>query len=122
MFGAPVFGSGVFMKFIDEAHIEVMAGDLRASVDALLAGRLDLAVIEQSIVVVKATAATESLPPHKGYFCSNLSNSSMDAHCCSRTREKSKDSGSTLTSGSGCRRFRSSIRNRRLADRLAAGV
>jgi DNA-binding transcriptional LysR family regulator len=49
-------------------RIEVMADDLRAIVDALLAGRLDLAVIEQSIVAGEARIATESLPPHKGYF------------------------------------------------------
>jgi DNA-binding transcriptional LysR family regulator len=49
-------------------RIEVMAGDLRAIVDALLAGRLDLAVIEQSIVAGEPRIATESLPPHKGYF------------------------------------------------------
>jgi DNA-binding transcriptional LysR family regulator len=49
-------------------RIEVMADDLRAIVDALLVGRLDLAVIELSIVAGETRVATESLPPHPGYF------------------------------------------------------
>jgi DNA-binding transcriptional LysR family regulator len=49
-------------------RIEVMAEDIRATVDALLAGRLELAVIELSIVAGEPRLATESLPPHNGYF------------------------------------------------------
>ncbi len=49
-------------------HIQVIEEDLRATVDALLHGKLDLAVIELSIVAGETRLATEALPPHKGYF------------------------------------------------------
>ena len=49
-------------------RIEVMTDEVRAIVSALLAGRLDLAVIELSIVAGETRLATESLPSHPGYF------------------------------------------------------
>jgi DNA-binding transcriptional LysR family regulator len=49
-------------------HIQVMEEDLRATVDALLVGKLDLAVFELSIVAGETRLATEALPPHRGFF------------------------------------------------------
>jgi DNA-binding transcriptional LysR family regulator len=49
-------------------HIELVTDDVRATIDALLGGRLDLAVIELSIVAGETRLATETLPPHKGFF------------------------------------------------------
>jgi DNA-binding transcriptional LysR family regulator len=49
-------------------RIDVMAGDLRAIIGAVLAGKLDLAVIEISLVAGEPRLATEALPAHPGYF------------------------------------------------------
>jgi len=49
-------------------RIEVMADDLRAIIGAVLAGRLDLAVIELTLVSGETRLATEPLPPHPGHF------------------------------------------------------
>ncbi len=49
-------------------RIDVMDGDLRGIIDALLAGRLDLAVIERSLVAGEPRIATEELPSHQAYF------------------------------------------------------
>jgi DNA-binding transcriptional LysR family regulator len=49
-------------------RIEVMKDDLRAIVDAVLAGKLDLAVIELSLAAGEPRLATEPLPPHAGHF------------------------------------------------------
>jgi DNA-binding transcriptional LysR family regulator len=49
-------------------RIDVITEDVRVTVDALLGGGLDLAVIELSIVAGETRLATEALPPHKGYF------------------------------------------------------
>jgi DNA-binding transcriptional LysR family regulator len=49
-------------------HVQVIEEDLRATVDALLEGKLDLAVLELSIVAGETRLSTEALPPHKGYF------------------------------------------------------
>jgi DNA-binding transcriptional LysR family regulator len=47
-----------------------MADDLRAIIGAVLAGRLDLAVIELSLVDGETRLATERLPTHPGrFFC-----------------------------------------------------
>jgi len=49
-------------------RIEVMADDLRAIIGALLAGKLDLAVIELSLVAGEPRLATEALPSHPAHF------------------------------------------------------
>lgn len=49
-------------------RIEVMVDDLRAIIDALLAAKLDLAVIELSLVAGEPRLATEPLPSHRGCF------------------------------------------------------
>ena len=49
-------------------QVQVMADDLRAVIRALLAGKLDLAVFELSLVAGEPRLATEALPPHPGYF------------------------------------------------------
>jgi DNA-binding transcriptional LysR family regulator len=49
-------------------RVEVMITDLRAIVAALLAHRIDLAVIELSLVEGETRIATEALPPHAGCF------------------------------------------------------
>lgn len=49
-------------------RIEVMGGDLRAIVLAVLAAKLDVAVVELSLVAGEPRLATESLPSHPGYF------------------------------------------------------
>jgi DNA-binding transcriptional LysR family regulator len=49
-------------------RIEVMVDDLRAIIGAVLAGKLDLAVIELSLVTGEPRLATEALPSHPGYF------------------------------------------------------
>jgi DNA-binding transcriptional LysR family regulator len=49
-------------------RIEVMADDLRLIIGAVLAGQLDLAVIELTLVSGEARLATEALPPHPGHF------------------------------------------------------
>ena len=51
-------------------RIEVMKDDLRAVIDAVLAGKLDLAVIELSLAAGEPRLATEPLPPHPAcFFC-----------------------------------------------------
>jgi DNA-binding transcriptional LysR family regulator len=49
-------------------RVEVMADDLRAMIRALLAGKLDLVVLELSIVAGEARLATEALPQHPACF------------------------------------------------------
>jgi DNA-binding transcriptional LysR family regulator len=49
-------------------RIEVMADDLRAIIVALLAAKLDLAVMELSLVAGEPRLATQPLPPHQGFF------------------------------------------------------
>ena len=49
-------------------RVDVMADDLRGIIVALLAGRLDLAVVELSLVAGEPRLVTEKLPAHPGCF------------------------------------------------------
>lgn len=49
-------------------RIEVMADDVRAIVGALLAAKLDLAVVELTLVAGEPRLVTEVLPPHPACF------------------------------------------------------
>lgn len=49
-------------------RIEVMSDDLRTMVGAVLAGKLELAVLELSTVTGETRLATESLPSHAAHF------------------------------------------------------
>ena len=49
-------------------QIEVMTDDLRAIIGAVLAAKLDLAVIELSLVAGEPRLAVEPLPAHPGHF------------------------------------------------------
>jgi DNA-binding transcriptional LysR family regulator len=51
-----------------QLRVEVMADDLRAIIGALLAARLDVAVIELSLVDGEPRLATEALPAHPACF------------------------------------------------------
>ena len=51
-----------------QLRIEVMTDDLRAIIDAVLAGKLDLAVIELSLAAGEPRLATEPLPAHPAHF------------------------------------------------------
>jgi DNA-binding transcriptional LysR family regulator len=49
-------------------RIEVMTDDLRAIIDAVLAAKVDLAVIELSLATGESRLTTEPLPPHPAHF------------------------------------------------------
>jgi DNA-binding transcriptional LysR family regulator len=59
---------GVLVSRHPNLRIEVVTEDLRAIVEALLARKLDLAVIELSLVAGEARLAAEALPAHPAHF------------------------------------------------------
>ena len=67
-------------------HIQVTEDDLRAIVDDLLAGKIDLAVVELSIVSGETRLASEALPPHKGYFYTRVGHPLLAANDASIER------------------------------------
>ena len=60
--------AGRLMSRHPRLNIELNTGDLRRLVDQLLQRKLDLAVIELSMVEDQAELATEALPEHPGAF------------------------------------------------------
>jgi DNA-binding transcriptional LysR family regulator len=59
---------GLLLSRHPNLRIEVMSDDLRAIIDAVLAAKLDLAVIELSLAAGEPRLATEALPRHPAYF------------------------------------------------------
>jgi DNA-binding transcriptional LysR family regulator len=59
---------GYLMSRHPNLQVAVSTTDLRAIVEGVLARKLDLAVIELSIVDGETRVATEALPRHSGYF------------------------------------------------------
>ena len=59
---------GWMLKRHPRLQIEVKVDDLRAIIGAVLVGRLDLAVIELSLVSGEPQLDAEPLPPHRAHF------------------------------------------------------